>query len=375
MASLRTHWIKSTFDKPLFWIVVVLVIAGFFIFISASLSVLAESSTQFYRMLASQIALGLFGGILAGYIVFRIPLVYWQRYSFVLWIITVIVTALVFVPGIGASHGGATRWIDLGFLSFQPAEFLKITTVLAYSAWFSRFSDKVGTFLYGLLPWIIGTGIIGGVLLAQPDTDGFLVIMGASFIIYYIAGAKWRHMAVILLVGIIGAGALIATRPYLLDRMKTFIDPSRDPRGSSYQVRQALIAVGSGGLIGRGYGHSVQKFHYLPEPTSDSIFAVFSEEVGFVGACLLICAYVFFTLRGFFIAKRSSTGFGRLLVIGIVSFIIIQSFMNIAANIGLFPLSGLSLIFISQGGTALMTALVAVAFILHVSRNSTKSRV
>jgi len=168
--------------------------------------------------------------------------------------------------------------------------------------------------------------------------------------------------------GIILGGALIMTRPYILDRLTTFLDPSHDPLGSSYQIRQSFIAVGSGELFGRGFGQSVQKFNYLPEPLGDSIYAVMAEEFGFLGAFVLVILYLLFGLRGYVIAQNTTDHFSRYVVVGIISLILFQSLLNIASAIGLFPVSGLPLVFVSHGGTALFFALLAIGLVLNISQ-------
>ena len=173
-----------------------------------------------------------------------------------------------------------------------------------------------------------------------------------------------------LAVGIIAGGGLLAMRPYLLSRIKSFIDPSRDALGSSYQVQQQLIAIGSGKITGRGFGQSIQKFQYLPEPLGDSIFSVAGEEFGFLGLVVIILVYVMFFFRGILIANRTKDSFGKLLVIGIVGLIVFQSFLNIASATAVFPLGGLPLIFISHGGTALAFAIGAVGIVLNISREN-----
>jgi cell division protein FtsW len=172
-----------------------------------------------------------------------------------------------------------------------------------------------------------------------------------------------------ILVGIIAGSGLVMMRPYLLDRIKVFIDPTHDALGSSYQVQQQLIAIGSGGMGGRGFGQSIQKFKYLPEPLGDSVFAVVGEEFGFIGSVVIIIIYLLFFLRGMMIASRTKDSFGRLLVLGIICLTVFQSFLNIASAVAVFPLGGLPLIFISHGGTALAFALASIGLVLNVSRS------
>lgn len=367
-AHLAQQWRAARFDKPFFWIVVTFVIVGLFIFVSASLSVIPKNPAIFQRMLLSQLVLGLIGGAIAGYVSFKIPYVFWKKYSLILLIAGIVLTLLVFVPGLSLSHGGATRWLSLGPLSFQPAEILKIVFVIYVASWYGWAHQKVDEYKYGIIPLGVMFLLIGGVLLMQPDTGTFLVIAGTGVSMYFVSGAKLRDLGIMFALAILAGGILVATRPYLLARIKTFVNPGSDPQGASYQVRQGFIALGSGGVLGRGYGQSIQKFQYLPEPVGDSVFAVLGEEMGFVGTLVLVLLYVAFALRGLFIARRAPNMFARLLVTGLVMLVIIQSFLNIASIIGLFPLSGLPLIFVSHGGTSLAITLASMGIILSVSQ-------
>jgi cell division protein FtsW len=208
-------------------------------------------------------------------------------------------------------------------------------------------------------------------LLAQPDFGTYMVIVGASFITYFIGGARKRHIQYFLLCGIVGFLLLILVRPYMLERVKTFFNNTHDVHGSSWQLNQSLIALGGGGLTGRGLGQSVQKFNYLPEPIGDSIFAVLGEELGFIGAVYLIILYAIVSVRGYSVAKHAGDQFGRLLAVGIVSIILIQSTLNIASMLGILPLTGVPLPLVSHGGTALMVALFELGVLLNISKSST----
>jgi len=214
--------------------------------------------------------------------------------------------------------------------------------------------------------------LIGAILLKQPDTDTFLLMGTAGLAMFITAGGRWRDVGIMFLAGILLLAALALTRPYIMDRFTTFLDPSVDPQGKSYQIQQSLIAVGSGGFAGRGFGQSIQKFEYLPEPIGDSVFAVFAEEFGFLGSVLLIALFAFFTFRGYKIATHAADLFGMLLVVGFMTLIVIQAFLNIAAMLSLAPLMGLPLPFVSHGGTALLTTLTAVGIVLNVSKYQKK---
>ncbi len=357
-------------DKFFLVIIFLLLAIGVAIFISASLGVYAKNENLFKSVLFSQLVLGLGCGMIAMYLALKIDYKFWRKYSFPIFIGAILLTAAVFIPGVGWSHGGALRWIKLGPISFQPVEILKFSFIIYFAAWLSWVKNKVQDFRFGILPFGIMLIVIAGVLFKQPDTKSFILITITGVSMLFISGVPMKY--------ILGIGAGVLTllaflvffTPYLQARVKTFIDPSDDPRGSSYQIQQSLIALGSGGVFGRGYGQSIQKFSYLPEPQGDSIFAVLGEEFGFLGAVGVIFLYLLFALRGFRIANNSPDLFSRLLVSGIVIMLTMQSFMHIASVTGVFPLTGVPLPFMSLGGTSLMITLATIGIVLQISKFS-----
>lgn len=361
-------------DRFFFTVVVLLVSVGVAMFVSASLGILAKNEKIFYQVLESQLLLGLVSGVIGMYIAYRIPYKFWRRWAFALFILSILVTAAVFLPHVGWSHGGARRWIQVGPLgTFQPVELLKFGFIIYFAAWLSWAKHRVGNFKFGILPLGVMLAVIAVVLFKQPDTKSFILITITGVSMLFIAGVPLKY--------ILGVGAGIAAvlallvlfTPYLQARVKTFINPASDPRGTSYQIQQSFIALGSGGILGRGFGQSIQKFSYLPEPQGDSIFAVIGEELGFVGGVAIIVLYCLFALRGMKIASHSPDQFSRLLVSGIVILITAQSFMNIASIVGVFPLTGVPLVFMSQGGTSFMIDLVAVGMVLQISKFQKKT--
>lgn len=362
---------KNKIDKIFFGIVIALVVIGLIVFTSASLGVLAKSEAKFSGVMFSQFIFGFLGGLIALYIGFRIPYKLLKKYSLILFVLSIILTALVLVPGIGQSHGtGARRWIDILGYSFQPVEFLKIGFIIYFAAWLSWVKEKVREPLFSILPLFVMLSIIAAVLIKQPDTKSIILITITALIMLFVSGAPLKYILGILGIAIIALVILVSFKPYLKDRINTFLSPGENSRTTSYQLQQCLIAVGSGGLFGRGLGQSIQKFNYLPEPQGDSIFCVMGEELGFLGCAVLILLFIAFALRGYRIAIRNAPdAFGKLLVIGFITIITAQSFMNIAAMIGVFPLTGVPLVFFSQGGTALLLSLGMVGIILNVSRN------
>jgi|ERR1035437_568492 cell division protein FtsW len=360
-------------DKPLFLSVIILIIAGFLIFSSASLGLLATSGNTYSSVAFNQTFYGLFGGTIAMLVASRIPYKIWRKYAFYLFVGSLILTAMVFLPKIGFAHGGARRWLAIGSFTLQPAEFLKTAFILYFATWLASIKDKVTTLRYGLVPFLIMLGIIGVIILKQPDTDTFALILVTGLAMFVTAGGKWRHVGILFVTAFLGLALVAMLRPYVKDRITTFFNPSENSLTSGYQIQQSLIAIGSGGLTGRGFGQSVQKFNFLPEPIGDSIFAVAGEEFGFMGTVFLVILYVFFAFRGLKIAIKTEDMFGRLLVVGIVILIIAQSFVNIGAMLGVLPLSGNPLPFVSHGGTALLLTLAQVGIILNVSRFQKKT--
>ena len=292
----------------------------------------------------------------------------WRQYAFYLFIATLLLTLAVFVPGLGFAHGGAHRWIIIGSFSLQPSEIFKFGFIIYTATWLSGMKSHIGDLKRGTLPFI-GLLIVGGVpLLLQPDTDTYLLMATAGIGMFIIAGGRIRDVCAMGIAAVLLLAILAFSRPYIMSRITIFLNPLADPQGAGYQIKQSLIAVGSGGFVGRGFGQSIQKFEYLPEPIGDSIFAVYAEEFGFVGSVILVLLFSGFALRGYRIASHAPDLFGMLIVVGIITLIIGQVFLNIAAMLAIAPLSGLTLPFISHGGTSLFVTLAAVGIVLNVSK-------
>jgi len=354
-------------DRLFFISVLLLTGAGFVIFLSASLGLLAQSGTSFGTVALKQtISLGL--GIGAFIVFARLPYTWLRKGALFIFLGAIAVNLLLFIPSFSHFHGGATRWLTIGPLSFQPSELLKIAFIIYVAAWAQYAKNRLKTMRYGIVPFIIMMGLLSILLLAQSDTDTLIVIVGTGLVMLLIAGVPMRHLLLAGCAMCILVAGVIAFRPYALQRVKTYLNGASDSQGAGYQITQSLIAVGSGQWTGRGFGQSIQKFGYLPQPTDDSIFAVAAEEFGFVGSIILVGLYLFFAATSFRIGIRSSDIFGGLLAIGISSLIITESFMNMGAMLGLLPLSGMPLLFVSHGGTALIIALAAAGIVGNVSK-------
>ncbi|HRH26829.1 MAG TPA: putative peptidoglycan glycosyltransferase FtsW [Parcubacteria group bacterium] len=363
---------KFKVDLPFLISVIILIVGGYLIFRSASLGLLSKQPIKYAGVAFNQTVFGLLLGSIACFVTSKIDYKIYRKYAFFIFLSSIIATLMVFVPDIGFTHGGASRWVRIGTFSFQPSEFLKIGFIVFLSAWMASVKERTQNIKYGLIPFVVLVFIVGVVLLLQPDTDTFIITAFAGLAIYLSSGGRWKHILVMGLIAVLGVGILAYTRPYVKARITTFINPAHDSLGSGYQIQQSLIAIGSGGMFGRGFGQSIQKFSVLPEPIGDSIFAVASEEFGFVGATTIIILFIFFCVRGLKIASRTTDSFGRLMVIGIVIMIGTQAFVNIGAMVGVLPLSGITLPFVSHGGTALFMTLAEVGIVLNISKSAKK---
>ncbi|MFA5777414.1 MAG: putative lipid II flippase FtsW [Parcubacteria group bacterium] len=324
-----------------------------------------------YYFFKRQLIFGILPGLIACYLCQKIDYHYWKKISVPLFFISLVALVLVFVPGFGARLYGASRWLQLGPISFQPSEMAKLSIIIYLAAWLeSRGNHRIRDFFEGFLPFVGIMAIIGFLIIKQPDMGTLGVIVMTMLIMFFSSGSKLSHLFWMAIAGISSFFILVKIEPYRLNRLMIFLNPDLDPRGIGYHISQALLAVGSGGILGLGLGHSRQKFYYLPEPVGDSIFAVIGEELGIIGASVLVALFLVFALRGLKIAKSSSDDFGKLLGIGISSWVIIQAFINISAITAIIPLTGVPLPFISYGGTSIVFLLAGVGILLNISKQT-----
>ncbi|MBI3336976.1 cell division protein FtsW [Candidatus Peregrinibacteria bacterium] len=302
-----------------------------------------------------------------------IPYSLWSYAARPLFILTLILLISVLIPGIGANYGTARSWILFaGLLSFQPSEFLKLTLILYLAVWLQKREQFVSNLHEGFVPFAILLIISTGLVAVQPDLGSFLVLTAIASTMFFVGGGNITHL---ILGGSLAAAIglpFILTTPYIRNRFKAFFFPN-DPSITEtigFQIKQALIAIGSGGLFGAGYGKSVQKFGYLPEVQADTIFAAMAEELGFFRLLIILGMYTIFIVRGFHIAQTAPDRFGFLVATGITMWVAFQTLLNIAVNLSLFPLTGLTLPFISYGGSSLVSLLLAVGILLNISSYS-----
>lgn len=352
---------------PFLLVACIIVAAGLLVFTSAALGLMARGGASFASVATNQLLLGLILGGSACFVISRIDYRLWRSYTPYFFVFAIGLTLLTFTP-LGLSLKGASRWVDFGFISFQPAEILKFATVAFLAAFYAARMRTVDTWKGGVLPLMLIAGSATLLVLIQPDTASAMMIAVGAAGVLFAAGGKFSHLAIVALIGAGAIGIMAFTYTHVAERIITFVNQGDDPQGAGWQIQQSLIAIGSGELFGRGLGQSIQKFSYLPEPIGDSIFAVVGEEFGFIGSVALVAAFIAFGLLALRIASRAPDPFGGLLVVGLTVLIVGQSFFNIASSLGLVPLVGVPLIFVSHGGTALAIALAEVGVILSVSR-------
>lgn len=346
----------------LFVVTLLLSVLGLFIlYESSSYTALLHLGDRYYFIKNQSI--WLFSGIVLSLIAIRVKRSFLYTISLPLLIFSIILLLVVFLPGVGLELKGAHRWINFGFFVFQPSELLKVSLTLYLAAWLSV--KEKGR----LLAFLILMGVSGGLVLLQPDLSTTFIIVVTSVAVYFVSGASVKEMGMIFLIFAVLIGGLIGAKPYRVARLTSFqnFDHS-NISASSYHLNQIVIALGSGGLTGVGFGNSIQKYAYLPENTTDSIFAIFAEEAGFIGSLLLISLYLFQILLGILIAARASTPFGKFLAAGITVFLAVQTLLNIASQAILIPLTGVPLPFISYGGSAMMINYIAIGLLVNVSR-------
>jgi len=358
-------------DYIFLFVVVILILFGALILISVSLSLSKEKFGSIFYYLNHQILYGFLPGLILSLFAFKINLISLKKIAPLLLLINLIFLAMVFLPTVGVSFRGAARWLNLGPISFQPSEFLKLTFILYLASWLtSKTEGKRGEFWQTFLAFLIVIGIVSAFLIFQPDVSTLVIIILVSSLMYFLAETPLWHIILIGLITVFGLLILIQIAPYRFNRILVFFNPELDPMGIGYQIKQALIAVGSGGISGLGLGLSQQKSGFLPQAISDSIFAIFAEETGFLGSAMLVLLFFLFFWRGLKIAQESQDKFSKFCAFGITFWITLQAFVNIGSMIGILPLTGIPLPFISYGGSALVTELVGVGILLNISKST-----
>ncbi len=357
---------QTTIDQKFLVIIIILVAFGLVMLGSASSVVAYNTYHDTYYFLKHQIVTVVLGG-LAFWFFSKIDYRHFRKIAFFLLLCSLGLLLLVFIPGLGKEVNGSRSWISLFGLSLQPAEFVKLTFIVYLAALFEKSSDTPQRFKSFMTVY----GIVALLMLLQPDPGTLFILTIAAFAVYYIAGGSTKHV-LLLMCGGIGCLIILMVIPrgqYRLDRFRCVFDTTYSPQKACYQLNQSLIAVGSGGILGRGIGESRQKFLYLPEVQNDFIFAVIAEETGLVFSVLLIILFGFLFYRSYIIAVRSPDTFGRNVTIGIGMWLIIQVILNIGGIIRFLPMTGVPLPLISYGGSAMISALAGLGIIAGVSKH------
>lgn len=346
---------------------VVLVIFGLVMLTSASSEIAKNGFNDSTYYLKHQLLSGLIPGIIGFLIGYFVYYRVWEKLAPYILIGGIILLLLVFIPSLGLTLKGGTRWINLGAFSFQPGELMKLTFFIYLAAWISKSQQRGKSLWGGLVPFSILISLVMILLLLQPATSMAGLIFLTSLLVYFSSGAKIKFVAALVLIASLSAIALVSFKSYRTARVNTFLNAANDPQGKGYHIAQAQLAIGSGGIFGVGFGKSTTKY-YLPEPMGDSIFAIISEEFGFVGAGTLLLIFLAFIWRGLKIARDAPDNFGRYLTTSFMSMFGLQTFVNVGAISGVIPMTGVPLPFISYGGTALAVFLTMCGIVVNISK-------
>ena len=354
-----------------FWIllsVLAIVAFGLIMVSSASVVVSYQNYGSNYYFLIKQAWAALAGFV--GLIIFTmIDYRFWQRIA--PWIGGALILSLIIphIPGVGSSALGAQRWVYIGGVSLQFSEPVKIFSILYFAAWLAARENQIEDFKATFIPFVVSLGVIMLAIILQPDA-GTAITLGLVLVaMYFAAGAKPLFMGYLAGLGSLGVFAILQS-PYRAQRLLTFLDPSKQTLGAGYHINQALLAIGSGGWFGLGFGKSIQKYLFLPEVQTDSIFAISTEELGFLRMMFVLAVFGFFINRGYLVARRAPDRFGQLVAFGITTLFAVQLFVNIGAMLDIMPLTGVTMPLISYGGSSLMTMLAAVGILLSISKHA-----
>jgi cell division protein FtsW len=363
---------RGTIDYIFLAVVAAIILFGLIMLLSASAPSGYQQFSDSYYFIKHQFIFGFIPGLAGMFLFSRIPYTFWRKHAWNLLIISLILLVLVFIPGLSAGIGSAHSWISVGgVFSVQPSEIVKLTFLFYLAAWLGQRDQRgMSDVNSGFLPFILVLGSIMILMILQPDVGTMSIIAAMSLVVYFVAGAPIVYIAGLIVAGIGSLALLITAAPYRAARFTTFLHPEMDPQGIGYHINQALLALGSGGFFGLGYGRSRQKFQYLPEVSGDSIFAIIGEEMGFLIAVTTIGLFLLFLWKIVEIAKGAPDKFAKYVVVGVGAWIVIQAFVNIGSMVALMPITGVPLPFISYGGTSLAISMTAMGVVLNISKYS-----
>lgn len=358
-------------DYTLLGYFILLLVFGLIMLSSASSAIGQQRFGDSYFFIKRQLLFGVLPGLALFFFFAKLHYEKLRSWSSVIYLLMLVSLVLVFIPGIGSTHNTAAQsWLVIGGFSVQPAELAKLALIIFSAAYLAKRGSELQEFQRGFLVSLMILLIPVVLILLQPDVGTVSIFFAILLAMFFAADTKLAHIGGLVTAGIAALGLMIVAAPYRAARFTVFLHPELDPQGIGYQTTQALVAIGSGGIFGLGLGHSRQKFQYLPEVHADSIFAVVAEEMGFILAAGLVLLFVLIAYRALALARSVSDPFAKLLVVGIIAWFMAQSFLNIGAAVGIMPLTGVPLPFVSHGGTALMMCMAAVGILVNVSRNA-----
>lgn len=362
--------VQPKVDYTLLGVILILLVFGLLSLSSASTVLSFERFGNNHYYFLRQLMFGALPGLILMFFLAKIDYHRLQKYAPLLILSGIVLLVLVLIPGIGFKVGNARRWINFGAFLFQPAEFLKLATVIYLASWFDKRQRHADDLYYGFLPSLTIVALISGLIILEPDIGTMVALTAFASAMFFVGGVKVKYLLATAAAGLLVMWILIKAAPYRLSRISAYFNPNLDTKGISYQINQALLAIGSGGLWGNGFGQSRQKYNYLPEPIGDSIFAIMSEELGFIRISIIMILFLALAYKGLKIAKKAPDTFGKLLAVGITSWFVFQAMINIGGITAVIPLTGIPLPFISYGSTALAVSLAGAGILLNISRFS-----
>ena len=360
---------KKKVSLPLIITVITLAIFGLIMIYSAS-SIWAEYKFQDSFHYVKQQALFLIVGIIIMYIVSKIDYNIYLKKANIILGVCFFLLILVLIPGIGSIRNGSRSWFGIGPFGIQPSEFVKLALIIFTSKYLVNSNKFLKSYKKGVIP-ILGIAILAfGLIMLQPDLGTGLVLMMSIIALLFVAGVNMKFFYIMGIIGVVGVIVLILIAPYRMDRITSFLNPWADPLGTGFQIIQSLYAIGPGGLLGTGFLNSRQKHFYLPEPQTDFIFSIICEEFGVIGALLIALLFFFLLYFGLKIALKTNDLFAKYLAFGLIFQILFQALMNLAVVIGLIPVTGVTLPFLSYGGSSLLTSLLSIGIILNIAKSN-----
>ena len=302
------------------------------------------------------------------YLIIKIPYYKYLKYSNTIFIVCTILLILVLIPGIGTIRNGSRSWFGIGGLGIQPSEFTKLSIIIFTSKYLSKNEKELSNIKKGVLPILIILFLIFGLIMLQPDFGTGVIIVISIIVLLFVSGVPLNFFIKIGIIGLFGIVCLIIIAPYRMKRIISFLNPWSDPLGSGFQIIQSLYAIGPGGLLGLGFKNSIQKHFYLPEPQTDFIFAIISEEFGFLGILIVSTLFILIIYRGFRISIHCNNKFGKFIAFGITFQLAFQTLLNLMVVVGLIPVTGVTLPFLSYGGSSLLITMISMGILLNISK-------